>query len=96
MNYNNGWQEEEVRHKGQLEQSFNLVSLTHDDDAKPSDLKKTPTVHDGLIVGYKEAWRKLRYVTNTQMTAATLSLSFLTCKSGTKRIWDLQFMRRAI
>ena len=35
---------------GQLDESFNLASLTHDDEPKPSDLKRTAAAHDGLIV----------------------------------------------
>ena len=38
------------RCKRQLDQLFNLVSLSHDNGPKPSDLKKTAALHNGLIV----------------------------------------------
>ena len=48
------------RHKGQLDESFNHVSLTHDDDPKPSVLREKAAVHDEPIVGYNTAWRKMK------------------------------------
>ena len=64
-------------HKGQLDKSFNLASLTHDDEPKPSDLKKTAAVHDGLIVSYNTAWRANNSVHTTQTIAALKSFELI-------------------
>ena len=53
------------RLKGQLDESFNLASSTHDDRPEPSDLKKTAVVHDGLIASYNTAWRAKKSVHTT-------------------------------
>ena len=56
---NNRWTEKKGC-KGQVNKSYGLVSSTHDNLPKPSDLKKIPATHDGIIVGFNTAWRKLR------------------------------------
>ena len=54
-----GWKRKKC-HKGELDKSYGLVSSTHDDLPKPSDLIKTAAAHDSIIVGYNTAWRKLK------------------------------------
>ena len=65
------------RCKGQLDQLFNLFSLTHDDNSKPSDLKKTAAAHDGLIAGYNTAWRMMKAVHTTWTTAASKTFELI-------------------
>ena len=56
--------------RGQLDESFNPASSTHDDEPKPSDLKKTAASHDGLIVSYNIVWRANNSVGTTWTNAA--------------------------
>ena len=54
-----GWKSKKC-HKDELDKSYGLVFSTHDDLTKPSDMKKTVAAHDGIILGYNTAWRKLK------------------------------------
>ena len=55
--------------KGELDKSSRLVSSTHDDVVKPSDLKKTAAAHEGIRVKYNMAQRKLKQEGVNQMVA---------------------------